>query len=175
MLLKRALLLVVLAGCPNEELPECSLLSTTDVVLVASDPNSVISDVSDGSEVPLMSAPQGGHIMLVGARVRASNDCQLSATASLRDPATQRVIGLDQRPLLLEKRADGWAVPAQGLNAMPNVAACPSSAASTSVDGHPFLLEVSLATLDGAPIVTATAMVTPTCVDTYCHTDCAAP
>jgi len=176
MLLKSApLLLLVLAGCPNPELPECNLLSTTDIVLVASDPNSVISDIGDGSQVTLMPAPQGGHILLVGARVRAANDCQLAATASLRDPTNQRVIGLEQRPLLLEKRADGWAVPQQGLNAMPNVAVCPNGVASTSIDGHPFLLEVSLATLDGAPIVTASAMITPTCADTYCSGDCAAP
>jgi hypothetical protein len=175
MLLKRAFLLVLLAGCPSPELPECDLLSTTDVVLVAEDPNSVISDVTDGSQVTLMSAPQGGHILLAGARVRASSDCQLAATASLRDPNTQRVIALEQRPLLLDKRADGWAVPQQGLNAMPNIAVCPNSAASTSVDGHPFLLEVSLATLDGTPIVTASAMVTPTCADSYCTGDCAGP
>lgn len=176
MLLKRApLLLLLLAGCPRPELPECELLSTSDIVLVAEDPNSVISDVNDGSHVMLMQAPQGGHILLVGARVRASTDCQLAATASLRDPTTQRVIGLEQRPLLLDKRADGWAVPEQGLNAMPNLAVCPNGVASTSIDGHPFLLEVSLATLDGAPIVTASAMVTPTCADNFCSSDCAAP
>ena len=123
MLLKRAALLLLLAGCPSDDdLPECTMVGQDDVMIVASDPYSVISDVSDGSQVPLMSAPQGGHIMLVGARVRAAHDCQLSATASLRDPVTNRVIGLEQRPLLLERGNNGWATPKQGLSAMPNVA-----------------------------------------------------
>ena len=173
MLLKRAALLVLLAGCPNDddELPECNAVGANDVVIVASDPFSVISDVTDGSQVPLMAAPQGGHIMLVGARVRTSKDCQLAATASLRDPATNRIIGLEQRPLLLERRNDGWAMPIQGLAAMPNVAVCPSSV-TTAIDGHDFLLEVSLATLDGEPLVTTSAMITVTCGDSFCRNDC---
>jgi hypothetical protein len=172
-LLNRAALLLVLAGCPNhdDELPECNAVGTSDVVIVASDPYSVISDVTDGSQVPLMAAPQGGHIMLVGARVRAAKDCQLAATASLRDPATNRVIGLEQRPLLLERRNDGWAMPMQGLSAMPNVAVCPSSV-TTAIDGHDFLLEVSLATLDGESLVTVSATVKPTCIDNFCRSDC---
>lgn len=176
MLLRRAALLLVLAGCPHgddesSDLPECTAVGQNDVVIVAADPFSVMSDVTDGSQVPLMAAPQGGHIMLVGARVRASNDCQLSATASLRDPVTDRVIGLEQRPLLLERGNDGWAVPKQGLWAMPNIAVCPSSV-TTKIDGQPFLLEVSLATLDGAPLVSLSAMVTPTCADNFCRSDC---
>lgn len=173
MFLSRAALLLLLAGCPDhdDELPQCNAVGAGDVMIVASDPYSVISDVTDGSQVPLMAAPQGGHIMLVGARVRASQDCQLSATASLRDPATNRVIGLEQRPLLLERGQDGWAKPMQGLAAMPNVAVCPSSV-TTAIDGHDFLLEVSLATLDGEPLVTVSAMVKPTCVDNFCRSDC---
>lgn len=169
----RAALLLLLAGCPNhgDELPECNAVGPDDVVIVASDPYSVISDVTDGSQVPLMSAPQGGHIMLVGARVRTSKDCQLAATASLRDPVTNRVIGLEQRPLLLERGTNGWAMPMQGLAAMPNVAVCPSSVTTMIVD-HPFLLEVSLATLDGEPLVTTHAMITPTCPDNFCRSDC---
>jgi hypothetical protein len=173
-LLKRAALLLLVAGCPSDdELPECTSVGANDVIIVASDPSSVISDVTDGSQVPLMSAPQGGHIMLVGARIRASYDCQLSATASLRDPQTNRVIGLEQRPLLLERGKAGWATPKQGLYAMPNVAVCPS-AVTTMIDGHPFLLEVALSTLDGAPLVSVSAMVTPTCIDNFCRSDCSA-
>ncbi len=174
MLLKRsALLPLLLAGCPddNDELPECNAVGASDVVIVASDPYSVISDVTDGSQVPLMAAPQGGHIMLVGARVRTSKDCQLAATASLRDPATSRIIGLEQRPLLLERANNGWASPTEGLSAMPNIAVCPSSV-TTAIDGHDFLLEVALATLDAKPLVATSAMITVTCPDNFCRNDC---
>jgi hypothetical protein len=171
-LLRRAALLVLLAGCPDDTLPECDVIDSSSVMLVASDYNDVMIDITDGSQVPLLAAPQGGHILLVGARVRTKSDCQLIATASLRDPATQRVLGLEQRPLLLDKRSDGWAVPRQGLDAMPNVAVCPSAAASTPVYNHEYKLEVALTTLDGAAVATASAMITPSCADQYCQSDC---
>jgi hypothetical protein len=170
-LLKRATLLVLLAGCPDPTLPECDVVDAQSVALVAFDETKLF-DVTDGTHVPLVAAPQGGHILLVGARVRAASDCQLVATAALRDPATQRVLGLEQRPLLLDKRADGWAAPRASLDAMPNIAVCPSAAATTPIYNHEFQLEVALTTLDGAPLATATAMITPTCADAYCEGDC---
>ena len=176
MLLKRAALLVVLSGCPLYEttLPECNVIDTSSVMLVAADLDGRMIDVTDGTQIPLIGAPQGGHILLVGASVRAGNDCQLIATAALRDPASNRVIGLEQRPLLLEKHSNGWAKPRQGLDAMPNVAVCPSAAATSSIYNHEYKLEVSLMTLDGAEIANASAMVTPTCPagDMYCQNDC---
>jgi hypothetical protein len=174
-LLRPAALLMVLAGCPLEHtLPECDVLDTSSVMLVASDMNDMMIDISDGTRIPLIGAPQGGHILLVGASVRAATDCQLVATASLRDTATNRVIGLEQRPLLLEKHANGWAKPREGLDAMPNVAVCPSAATSTAVYDHEYLLEIALTTLDGAPVVSASAMVIPTCAanDGFCQGDC---
>jgi hypothetical protein len=176
-LLRSTALLVpvaLLTGCPEPTLPECDVLDASNVMLVASDESDKMIDVTDGTQIPLIGAPQGGHILLVGARVRTSGDCQLMATASLRDPATQRVLGLEQRPLLLDKRADGWAVPRHGLDAMPNVAVCPSAAASTAIYGREYKLEVALTTLDETPIVTVSAMVTPTCTDAWCEGDCGA-
>lgn len=176
MLLKSAslLALLLLAGCPGDDdaLPQCDVLDTSNVVIVTTDYSNAMHDVSDGSSVPLIGAPQGGHIMLVGARIRTATACQLTATAALRDPATQRVIGLEERPLLLEMRDDGWAVPRQGLDAMPNVAVCPSAASTTAVYGHTYKLELTL-TRDGSPVVTTSAMVTPSCDgDAYCMQDC---
>jgi hypothetical protein len=174
-LLSRAALLALvlgLAGCPDDTLPECDRIDSSSMMLVASDYNDAMIDINDGSQVPLLAAPQGGHILLVGARVRAQSDCQLVATASLRDPATQRVLGLEQRPLLLDKRSDGWAVPRHGLDAMPNVAVCPTASATTAVFNHEYKLEVALTRLDGAPVASASAMVTPACTDSYCESDC---
>lgn len=176
MLLRATALLALLAGCPEQTLPECDVIDSSSIVLVASDYNDAMIDISDGSQVPLLGAPQGGHILLVGARVRARSDCQLVATAALRDPATQRVIGLEERPLLLDSHANGWAKPRPGLDAMPNVAVCPSSAATTPIFNHLYQLEVALKTLDGAPVATASAMITPTCSasDGFCESDCGA-
>jgi len=176
-LLRGAALLVVLAGCPlDHELPECDVLDTTSVMLVAGDLDNHTIDITDGTRIPLIGAPQGGHILLVGASVKAAHDCQLVATASLRDTATNRVLGLEQRPLLLEQQSNGWAQPRHTLDAMPNVAVCPSAASSTAVYDHEYKLEVALTTLDGASIITASAMVIPTCQasDGYCTVDCGA-
>jgi len=176
MLLKRLVLLVCLAGCPSDDelLPECTALETDSVMLVCSTLDNQMSDITDGSNVPLLAAPQGGHILFVGARVRAARDCQLTAKAALRDPSTQRVLGLEERPLLLDRKSDGWAVPRDGLDSMPNVAVCPSSAANTAVYDRPLELEITLSTLAGTPIITRTAQITPTCDDDWCRTDCAA-
>ena len=174
-----------LAGCPSNERPTCHVVppdgglvgggpnDNVEAVLVVAGQDGTLVEVHDGSQVPLVMAPQGGHIMLVGAKVRGTSDCMLDATGALRDLTTNRVIGLDERALLLSTASDGWAQPSDPpLSSMPNVAVCPSSAATTSVDGHPYQLELTLT--DGSKTVaTLTAMVTPTCAgDTYCHSDC---
>jgi len=152
------------------------MIDASNIQLVASDFNDHLIDITDGSQVTLLGAPQGGHILLVGARIKAAGDCQLVANAALRDTATNRVLGLEQRPLLLERRSDGWAVPRRGLDAMPNVAVCPASAASTMIYNHEYKLEVTLMTLDEQPVASASAMITPTCLPTdgFCEGDCAA-
>ena len=188
MLLARAALVgsvVALAGCPAHDLPACHVVpadggavgggsNAVEAVLVAAGDDGVLVEIHDGSPVPLVRAPQGGHIMLVGAKLKGSSDCMLDATGALRDPASGRVIGLDERALLLSTGADGWSQPSDPpLSSMPNVAVCPSSAATRSVDGNPYMLEVTLR--DGATTVaTLTATVTPTCAagDGYCHTEC---
>jgi hypothetical protein len=65
-------------------------------------------------------------------------------------------------------------VPRHGLDAMPNVAVCPSAAATTAIYNHEYKLEVALTTLDGAPVATVSAMITPSCTasDPYCQSDC---
>jgi hypothetical protein len=174
----------VLAGCPAEPLPTCHVAppdggalgggsNELEAVLVVADGNGTLTEITDGAQVPLVAAPQGGHIMLVGAKLRGTTDCMLDATGALRDPATGRVIGLDKRSLLLTTGGDGWARPSDPpLSSMPNVAICPSAATSTPIDGNPFTLELTL--VDGSTTVaTLTATVTPACAgDTYCHDDC---
>jgi hypothetical protein len=175
--------LVALAGCPKNP-PTCHVQvpdggapgggNGVDVVIVVAAQDGTLVEVHDGAQVPLVFAPQGGHIMLVGARIKNSSDCQLDATGDLRDPATNRVLALDKRPLLLTTAADGWAQPSDpALSSMPNVAVCPSAAATQSIDGNAYTLELTLVA-GGTTVATLAATVTPTCNgDSYCHTDCA--
>ena len=179
-MLLRTLALCALSGCtldslfPDDDtLPECSVADTSAIALVASDGQRVF-DIADGAQVPLLGAPQGGHILLVGARVKTASACQLTATAALRDTTTQRVLGLEERPLLLDERADGWAVPPSTLDAMPNVAVCPSAAATSNVYDHEYRLELTLSK-SGRQLASLSAMITPTCSQNalaFCQSDC---
>ncbi len=176
LLIVLALVLSASAGCggddSNEELPECTNVDDTTAVLVAGTRDGTVVDIVDQGDVDLIPPPQGGHILLVGARVRSARDCRLDATGALRDPATQRVLGLEQRPLLLEHQADGWAVPGMGLASMPNVAVCPSAAATTSVAGNLYALEVRLADFAGNTVAELRATIRPTCGTEFCLYDC---
>jgi len=175
-LLTLAAIAGLLAGCSDDdggdEMPECRDLDPESAVLVASDNASVIADIADGGNVELIAAPQGGHILLVGARFKAAGDCRVDATGALRDPRTQRVIGLGQRPMILVRRADGFVVPRAGLDAMPNVAVCPSAAATIDVFDNTYMLEVHLATSAGDTIADLSATIVPTCTSAFCMSDC---
>jgi hypothetical protein len=141
--------------------------------LVYVDEYGELHDLADGARVPLIFAPQGGLIMLVGARVEGLGDCHVQMTGALRDPCNNRVVGLEQRPITLVDR-DGWGEPRDPgeLSSLPNVAVCPPQAASQDVDGHTFQVEILVTTDDGQPIGEATALVVPTCSDDGCRCEC---
>ncbi len=179
MLLTRAACIVVLAGgCVwpgGDDAPsDCDLTGDLDAEIVFADQLGTVARVADQPNVPLISAPQGGHILLIGARVRATvTSCSVEVNAALRDPATSRVIGLEQRPVTIASHGTEWAGPPPmiGLSDIANVAVCPSAAISTSIDAHPYQVEVRV-DVAGLAIAHATATITPTCNDTYCHMDC---
>ncbi|MEO6773531.1 MAG: hypothetical protein ABI467_10990 [Kofleriaceae bacterium] len=193
MLLKVVVLALLgsVAACPAPTHEQCAIPDagafgggpggsggTTDGLeaeLVAADGSGNLITLHDGDPVPLMRAPQGGHILLVGARVHSDDTCDLDATGSLRDLATNRVIGLDERTLYVTATGDGWAAPEQpvDLNAMPNVAVCPTSATTAAVEGNPYQLEVAISS-NGSQVADLEITAIPTCApdDTYCMTEC---
>ena len=107
-------------------------------------------DVVDGAAVPLIQPPQGGKVLMVGARVRNVDACMVQLTASLRDECTGRIVALEQRPVILADRGDGWGEPADAvrLDDFANVPACPSAAAERDIEGEPYLVKVRVE--DGA-------------------------
>ena len=176
MLLRTAAIVAMLAGCPANP-SECKLPAGAELEaqLVAADANGMMQPVSDGAHVSLMGAPQGGHILLVGARIHNDDTCQLDATASLRDIASNRVLGVDERTMYLSKTGDGWSQPDASLSAVPNVAVCPTSATAASVNNHPYELEIVIVDGDGKQVADVKASVIPTCAtgDDYCVEECA--
>lgn len=167
-----------LAGCPfDREAPPCEVAAGTLIELVVATGAGELRVVSDGTEVPLIGAPQGGQILLAGARLQMSTGgCQVQVNAALRDPGNNRVVGLEQRPLILEPSHDGWAAPREPaeLSDLANVAVCPSAAASKDLHGNPFQLEVKLLDAGEAILAEGQAMVIPRCADAYCEQECAA-
>jgi hypothetical protein len=145
----------------------------TAAVLVAGDAMGNLTTIRDGDPAPLIRAPQGGHILLVGARLQINSTCTLEATGSLRDIASNRVIGVDERTLYLTATGDGFAAPEASLSAMPNVAVCPTAATTAAIDGNPYQLEVAM-TANDVPVADLKAMVVPTCdpSDGFCASEC---
>jgi hypothetical protein len=174
------------AGCPAPDHNQCVVPDAgalgggpgdngLEAEIVAADENYNLVTLHDGDHVPLLRAPQGGHIILVGARVHSDDTCELDATGSLRDTASNRVIGLDERALYVNATSDGWAAPQQpvDLSAMPNVAVCPTSATTAAIDGKPYQLELAISA-NGSQVADVKIMAIPTCgsSDTYCTSEC---
>jgi hypothetical protein len=134
-----------------------------------------VQDLVDGAQVPLIAPPQGGHIALIGARVEAGDGCTVETTAALRDLSTQRILGLDARPMPLADDGTGWATPTAptALAAMPNVGVCPTAVTTTTLDGSIVGVEVTLQDHSNTPhaMLSATAMLV--CNDPACRVDCA--
>jgi hypothetical protein len=61
--------------------------------------------------------------------------------------------------------------PSIGLSDLAKVAVCPSEVVTTSIDAHPYQVEVRVVAA-GIAIASDPATITPTCGDTYCHMDC---
>jgi len=178
--------LAALVGCSGGPAPACEVppippgppggADAADVVLVAQGDGGQLEDLVDGAAVPLIAAPQGGHILLIGARVRGVSGCSVQINAALRDPCNNRVVGLEDRPITLQDRGDGWAVPIDPgeLANYANVAVCPVQAAAHDLHGNLFELEVRISDDAGTVLAERTAMIRPTCGpdDTYCRCDC---
>lgn len=182
LLARTACLLVFASGCmlwSGDETPSaCILDQLVDAQIVYADQDGNVRAVDDDPNVPLVSAPQGGHILLIGARLHAKvTSCTVDVNAALRDPTNSRVIGLEQRPLTISSYGSDWAGPpvSAGLSDLTNVAVCPNEAAVTAIDGFPFRIEVRVIGSGGTVIANPSAMIMPTCGDTYCHMDCSPP
>lgn len=126
--------------------------------------------LADGDPLPLVTPPQGGKVVFVGMRIKNVELCGepfATIQAALRDPCTDRVIGIERRPIQWTVADDGFAEPLnpRAISDYANVAACPNAATGHDVDGHPYQLEVRFYPPNSAPAVERIITVTPTCLD----------
>jgi hypothetical protein len=122
-------------------------------------------DLVDGGQIGLIYPPQGGYVVLPSVRASNVDGCVVQLSASLRDTETNRILGLEQRPINLAARGDGTAGPAQEaeLSDYANVSACPNAALERDMDGTSYRLNVRITDRTGRMAEQA-IMVTPDCL-----------
>lgn len=168
-------LLSLLGACPAGDGDACEIPPGAPLELVVADETGEVRSLVDGAAVPLLPAPQGGHIALVAPRVRGpAAPCRVQASAAVREPGSERVIGLEERPLRLVPGADGAVAPGSParISELVNVPLCPS-AVTTEIDGRALRLEVRILDGSNGPVVTEiAAAIRPRCADDLCRRDC---
>ena len=133
--------------------------------------------LTSSGAVPLLDAPQGGDVLFAAARIKNVDSCGMNFTGDLRDPGTNRVIGLEGRPVNLRLASDGFLEPAdpQSLSDWSNIPVCPSAAATRAIVGSAYLLELKIED-GGGRTAFASMTVVPFCGNPstadYCHALC---
>jgi hypothetical protein len=100
--------------------------------------------VIDGATLPLVDPPQGGKILLVGARVKNLDLCTASVQVALKDLTSGYVVGLERRSVTWAIAPDGFAEPSEPVSFYDyaNVPVCPNANITQSIYGNPWQLEV---------------------------------
>src|SRR4051812_13365087 len=87
------------APCSSEFAGDPS--ASPELSLIARDVSGAMVALTNGGAVPVLDAPQGGDVLFAAARMKNVDSCGMTFTADLRDPGTNRVIGLEGRPVNL--------------------------------------------------------------------------
>lgn len=137
--------------------------------------------VADGDTVSLWNATQGGHVLLVGARVSGLSGTVATLRGRLRDPATDAIVAEESRTVALVPAGDGSGalVPDDTLRSqVANIAVCPD--ANGRDMQTPYVLELIVTdTYDGRS-ASVRRSVTPSCLGVpsfdleRCTCECAA-
>jgi hypothetical protein len=148
------------AGDPGQDM-------TLEIVTVAAAGGAgapaALAAVADGDRVPLYLPPQGGRIILAGARATNVDPCSAVLLGVVRDMQTQQV-RLDSRSVNLLPAGDGNRVEsdARDISTLANVPVCPNSWSKSSIYGADYQLEVTLTDRAGRS-ATVRARIDPVC------------
>jgi len=121
-----------------------------------------MSTTQPGSQVPLVFPPQGGWILLLGARATNLDGCRVDLTTSIRDVGGSTVLSLDRRPTQLDDTGDGWGLTT--VTTYGNLPVCPLAAPTRDLHDQPYEVTVELEDADGKH-ASKTITVTPVCPD----------
>lgn len=102
--------------------------------------------LDDGDALHLWNAPQGGHVVLVGAEVRGLAADKVRIEARLLDASTEDLIKDDVRNIVMKpiEAEEGWMTPDIRSRAqVAHIPMCPDVQSRTLL-GREFLLEVEI-------------------------------
>lgn len=123
-----------------------------------------LKPIAEGDMVPLWNATQGGHVLLVGARVKGLSGKIAQFRGRLRDPKTNEIVAEETRTVGLSTAPDDATVliPDVTLRSqVANIPVCPDSLGRDMLS--PYLLELVVTDPNYATSVTIHATVTPSC------------
>jgi hypothetical protein len=154
----RAILIAaLLAACggggddaPADALPRCPIgdpSAPAELEIVHLDRDNQVVTTASSQQVPLVAPPQGGWIVLLGARARNLDGCEVQLTTSFHDLCSPDIIKVDARPTHLDPTGDGWGL--TSVTTFANLPFCPQPAAPRNLHDQPFVVTVTLEDLDG--------------------------
>ena len=123
--------------------------------------------VADGGTIPLIEPPQGGKVIIAGARVRNIMNKRVRVSGWLRDTDSPNVFGLVIQTVLLDVDGEGWLIPRNpaSIDNYANIAACPSQGLPRDVHDQPWRLGIRVEDCGGR-MAEKEILVTPTCAVT---------
>jgi hypothetical protein len=132
--------------------PIGDMSAAPELEIVHLDAQNAVINTQPMQTVPLMQPPQGGWIVLLGARARNIDGCRLTLTTALIDGCDGHIIQIDRRPTMLVEGSDGWGL--STATTFGNLPVCPQLTAKRDLNNVPYAMQVALEDDDGR---TATA------------------
>jgi len=138
--------------------------------------------LADGDEVKLVSAPQGGHVVHIGARVRGLKTDVVNIRARIRDPQTNAIQVEEARDIVMKPVAgepDLMEPDPRSVSQVTHIPTCPNYDAYDLVD-QSWTLEVLIDEVAGPGVGSATLGIKLTCQQAdasskaQCHCECEA-
>jgi len=130
-----------------ERCPIGDMSAAPEVEIMHLDAQNAMIKTEAMAQVPLLAPPQGGWIVLLGAKARNIDGCRLTLKTVLVDACNNQLLQIDQRPTKLEVGGDGWGV--SSVTTFGNLPVCPQLTAERDLHNVPYKVQVILEDGDG--------------------------
>lgn len=130
-----------------ERCPIGDMSAAPEVEIMHLDGQNAVITTQAMAQVPLQAPPQGGWIVLLGAKARNIDGCRLTLKTVLVDACDNQILQIDSRPTKLEVGSDGWGV--SSATTFGNLPVCPQLTATRDLHDAPYKVQVVLEDGDG--------------------------